>query len=125
MSPMQRRSCGNSFGFSRTQTGIFAGKCQLADVLPTLPATAADWLSNLMAANIANQKTSLAIKHGLKSFSAWLPRCQVVECRGFENLEGVIDMIRHEANLPTTYDYTGGTAGATPTPNPSPQGGVE
>jgi very-short-patch-repair endonuclease len=43
----------------------------------------------------------------------------------FENLEGVIDMIRHEANLPTTNDYTGGTAGATPTPNPSPQGGGE
>ena len=34
-------------------------------------------------------------------------------------------MIRHEANLPTTYDYTGGTAGATPTPIPSPQGGGE
>ena len=43
----------------------------------------------------------------------------------FENLEGVVDMIRHEANLPTTYDYKGGKAGATPTPNPSPQGGGE
>ena len=43
----------------------------------------------------------------------------------FENLEGVVDMIRHEANLPTTHDYKGGKAGATPAPNPSPQGGGE
>ena len=41
----------------------------------------------------------------------------------FENLEGVVDMIRNKARLPTTNDYSGGEAGATPTPNPSPQGG--
>ena len=43
----------------------------------------------------------------------------------FENLEGVVDMIRNAARLPATNDYRGGRAGATPTPNPSPQGGGE
>ena len=43
----------------------------------------------------------------------------------FENLEGTVDMIRNAARLPTTNDYRGGMAGATPTPNPSPQGGGE
>ena len=41
------------------------------------------------------------------------------------NLEGVVDMIRNAARLPTAFDYSGGEAGATPTPNPSPQGGGE
>jgi len=39
----------------------------------------------------------------------------------FEALEGVVDRIRHEVKLPTVF----GQAGATPTPNPSPQGGGE
>jgi very-short-patch-repair endonuclease len=43
----------------------------------------------------------------------------------FENLEGVVDMIRNAARLPTTNDYREAKAGATPAPNPSPQGGGE
>lgn len=43
----------------------------------------------------------------------------------FQKLEGVVDMIRHAARLPTTYTYETGEAVPTPTPNPSPQGGGE
>lgn len=39
------------------------------------------------------------------------------------NLEGVVDMIRHTAGLETAFSYREGIPGATPTPNPSPQGG--
>ena len=41
----------------------------------------------------------------------------------FKNREGVVDMIRNAAGLPTTYDYR--HLQVTPTPNPSPQGGGE
>jgi len=43
----------------------------------------------------------------------------------FQNLEGVVDMIRHAAKLPTTYSHETETPVKTPTPNPSPQGGGE
>jgi very-short-patch-repair endonuclease len=43
----------------------------------------------------------------------------------FQNLEGVIDMIRHVAGLPTTWSYDSERAEKPPTPNPSPQGGGE
>ena len=43
----------------------------------------------------------------------------------FENIEGVVDMIRHAAGLPTTWSYDAGPERKTPTPNPSPQGGGE
>src|SRR5262249_42722446 len=43
----------------------------------------------------------------------------------FENLEGVVDMIRNAVGLQTLYSYETGEAGATPTPDPSPQGGGE
>ena len=44
-------------------------------------------------------------------------------CDVMSNLEGVVDTIRHAAGLETTYDHREGIPGATPTPNPSPQGG--
>jgi very-short-patch-repair endonuclease len=43
----------------------------------------------------------------------------------FENLEGIVDRIRHEVGLPTTWSYKTETDSQTPTPNPSPQGGGE
>jgi very-short-patch-repair endonuclease len=43
----------------------------------------------------------------------------------FQNIEGVVDMIRHAAGLPTTWSYDSETGEKTPTPNPSPQGGGE
>jgi very-short-patch-repair endonuclease len=43
----------------------------------------------------------------------------------FENLEGVVDMIRHAAGLPTTWSYDSETDERSPPPNPSPQGGGE
>jgi very-short-patch-repair endonuclease len=43
----------------------------------------------------------------------------------FEGLEGVVDRIRHEVHLPTINSYEMSPAGATPTPDPSPQGGGE
>jgi very-short-patch-repair endonuclease len=43
----------------------------------------------------------------------------------FQNLEGVIDMIRHAAGLPTTMAYESEAAEKTPTTNPSPQEGGE
>jgi very-short-patch-repair endonuclease len=41
----------------------------------------------------------------------------------FEGLEGVVERIRHEVRLPTTFSYAHLTDCSTPTPNPSPQGG--
>ncbi|MGE0005548.1 MAG: endonuclease domain-containing protein [Parvibaculaceae bacterium] len=63
-------------------------------------------------------------------------RTRILETQGFRvlrfwnadvfgNLEGVVDEIRHAAGLPTTWSYDCGTAGETPTPDPSPQGGGE
>jgi very-short-patch-repair endonuclease len=39
------------------------------------------------------------------------------------NMEGVVDTIRHHAGLETAFNHREGIPGATPTPNPSPQGG--
>jgi very-short-patch-repair endonuclease len=64
------------------------------------------------------KRTSELQKHGYRVIRFW-------NADIFENLEGVVDMIRNEARLSTTNDYRGGMAGATPTPNPSPQGGGE
>jgi very-short-patch-repair endonuclease len=61
------------------------------------------------------QRTNELRKHGYRVIRYW-------NADILENLEGVVDMIRNAARLPTTYDYRGGKAGATPTPNPSPQG---
>ena len=41
----------------------------------------------------------------------------------FQNLEGVVDHIRHAAGLPTTWSYEAEAFGKTPTSDPSPQGG--
>ncbi len=43
----------------------------------------------------------------------------------FENIEGVVDIVRHGAGLPTTWSYDSEPAEKPPTPNPSPQGGGE
>src|SRR5439155_3794248 len=43
----------------------------------------------------------------------------------FQNLEGVVDMIRNAVKLPTMYSYQDDEDLATPTPDPSPQGGGE
>jgi very-short-patch-repair endonuclease len=43
----------------------------------------------------------------------------------FQNLEGVVDIIRNAAGLPTSWSYNSETAERTTTPNPSPQGGGE
>ena len=64
------------------------------------------------------QRTDEVQKQGYRVIRFW-------NAEVFENLEGVVDMIRNAARLPTTHDYGGGKAGATPTPNPSPQGGGE
>jgi len=40
-----------------------------------------------------------------------------------ENVEGIMDMIRNAAGLPTLHDFEEGDGCATPTPIPSPQGG--
>ena len=39
-----------------------------------------------------------------------------------ENIEGVVDMIRHAAGLSTLYSYSGREDGATPTPTPPHKG---
>jgi very-short-patch-repair endonuclease len=64
------------------------------------------------------KRTDELQKHGYRVIRFW-------NADILENLEGAVDMIRNAARLPTTYDYRSGTAGATPTPNPSPQGGGE
>lgn len=43
----------------------------------------------------------------------------------FNNLEGVVDMIRNACGLETTFEHREASGGATPTPDPSPQGGGE
>jgi very-short-patch-repair endonuclease len=43
----------------------------------------------------------------------------------FGNIEGVVDMIRHAADLPTTWSYEAESVENPPTPNPSAQGGGE
>ena len=43
----------------------------------------------------------------------------------FQNLEGVVDMIRNAVKLPTMYSYQDDEDLATPTPDPSQQGGGE
>ena len=48
-------------------------------------------------------------------------RCNATDAE--KKLWQQLRLVGHEANLPTTHDYTRGTAGATPTP--SPQGGGE
>ncbi len=43
----------------------------------------------------------------------------------FENIEGVVDMIRNACGLETSFEYREAERGPAPTPNPSPQGGGE
>ena len=64
------------------------------------------------------QRTEELGRHGYRVIRFWNGDV-------FGNLEGVVDMIRHASRLPTMYSYEDGLAGATPTPNPSPQGGGE
>jgi very-short-patch-repair endonuclease len=72
------------------------------------------------AQNLVNdqKRTDELQKHGYRVIRFW-------NADILENLEGAFDMIRNAARLPTAYDYRGGNAGATPTPNPSPQGAGE
>ena len=64
------------------------------------------------------QRTNELRKHGYRVIRFW-------NVDVFGNIEGTVDMIRNAARLSTMNDYGGGVAGATPTPNPSPQGGGE
>ena len=59
--PMQKRSCGSSFGCSKVSTVTFAAKFQLENLSRTLPATIASWLLNSMVGNITRRKALLMI----------------------------------------------------------------
>jgi very-short-patch-repair endonuclease len=67
-----------------------------------------------LASERDERRSAALAAHGYKVLRFW-------NSEVFEALEGVVDMIRHEAKLPTVFQH----AGATPTPSPSPQGGGE
>jgi len=72
-------------------------------------------------ANAAEQdetRSAFLISHGFKVLRFWNVDVN-------EGLEGVVDRIRHEVNLPTAFTYEHLKLHSTPTPNPSPQGGGE
>jgi very-short-patch-repair endonuclease len=60
------------------------------------------------------KRSQLLGEHGYKVIRFW-------NADIFNALEGVLDRIRLELRLPTVFRYSG----ATPTPDPSPQGGGE
>jgi very-short-patch-repair endonuclease len=60
------------------------------------------------------ERSRVLAVHGYKVLRFWNNEV-------FEALEGVLDRIRSEVRLPTAFRH----GGATPTPNPSPQGGGE
>ena len=63
-----------------------------------------------------NQRTDKLARAGYRVLRFW-------NVDVLNNLEGVVDTIRGAAGLETAFNYREGYPGATPTPNPSPQGG--
>ena len=71
---------------------------------------------NSEAGQIADQRrTQLLEREGYRVIRFW-------NVDVLNNIEGVVDMIRNSAHLPTLYDYQNGEAGATPTPTPPHKG---
>jgi very-short-patch-repair endonuclease len=64
------------------------------------------------------QRTDELGHHGFRVMRFW-------NTDVFNNLEGVVDMIRNACGLETTFEYREASGGVTPTPDPSPQGGGE
>ena len=62
--------------------------------------------------------TQILKQHGYEILRFW-------NAAVFEELEDVVDRIRHAVRLKTFYSYATLSLHSTPTPNPSPQGGGE
>jgi len=69
-------------------------------------------------ANLAadTRRTEALAAHGFRVMRFWNDDV-------WANLEGIVDMIRNACGLETSFEYREVGGGATPTPNPSPQGG--
>ena len=63
-------------------------------------------------------RTQVLKEHGYDVLRFW-------NAAVFDELEGVVDRIRHAVRLKTLYTYSTSSLHSTPTPNPSPQGGGE